>query len=142
MFKFRLNYRPKLKKKLKEKPINPRSLLEMYIGITPALYIVFGLILLSILVLISTSFSSSWQLAIYLLFFFGIIYLSLVLLTAILLWMVSKQIKISAKVYFGTLFYHPIFIISYLHAFIRAITKRNLGWDTITHTTKKDCRQV
>ena len=137
-----LNYRPKLKKKLKEKPINPRSLLEMYIGITPALYIVFGLILLSILVLISTSFSSSWQLAIYLLFFFGIIYLSLVLLTAILLWMVSKQIKISAKVYFGTLFYHPIFIISYLHAFIRAITKRNLGWDTITHTTKKDYKQV
>ncbi len=137
-----LEYRPKLKKKLKENPINPRSLLEMQIGITPALYIVFGLVLLIVLVLLSTSFSSSWQLAIYLLFFVGIIYLSLVLLTAILLYMVSKQLKLTSKVYFQSLLYHPIFIISYLHAFLIAVCKKNLGWDTITHTAKKVTKQV
>ncbi len=137
-----LEYRPKLKKKLKKNPINPRSLLEMQIGITPALYIVFGLVLLIVLVLLSTSFSSSWQLAIYLLFFVGIIYLSLVLLTAILLYMVSKQLKLTLKVYFQSLLYHPIFIISYLHAFLIAVCKKNLGWDTITHTAKKVTKQV
>ncbi len=136
-----LKYRPKLKKKLKEKPINPRSLIEMQIGITPALYIVFGLVLLIILVLLSTSFSSSWQLAIYLLCFVGIIYLSLVLLTAILLYMVSKQLKLTPKVYFESLLYHPIFIISYLHAFVIALCKKNLSWDTITHTAKKTSKQ-
>ena len=114
----------------------------MQIGITPALYIVFGLVLLIILVLLSTSFSSSWQLAIYLLCFVGIIYLSLVLLTAILLYMVSKQLKLTPKVYFESLLYHPIFIISYLHAFVIAIAKKNLGWDTITHTAKKTSKQV
>ena len=137
-----LEYRPILKKKLKEKPINPRSLIEMQIGITPALYIVFGLVLLIILVFLSTSFSSSWQLVVYLLCFVGIIYLSLVLLTAILLYMVSKQLKLTPKVYFESLLYHPIFIISYLHAFVIAIAKKNLGWDTITHTAKKTSKQV
>ena len=133
-----LEYRPKLKKKLKEKKaLNPRSLQEMYIGITPALYMVFGLILLVILVVLSTSFSSSWQLLLYCLCFLGIIYLCLLLLTAILLWMVGKQIKISFKVYFGTLFYHPIFIISYVHAFLVAIFKKNLGWQAIKHEKVK-----
>ena len=132
-----LAYRPMIKQKRKENPINPRSLLEMQIGITPALYIVFGLLLLIVLVLLSTGITSSLQLAIYLLFFFGIIYLSLVLLTAILLWMVAKQIKISPRVYFATLLYHPIFLISYLHAFVIAIAKKDLGWDAITHTEKK-----
>ena len=132
-----LAYRLMIKQKRKENPINPRSLLEMQIGITPALYIVFGLLLLIVLVLLSTGITSSLQLAIYLLFFFGIIYLSLVLLTAILLWMVAKQIKISPRVYFATLLYHPIFLISYLHAFVIAIAKKDLGWDAITHTEKK-----
>lgn len=134
-----LKYRPEIKKKIKEKnTINKKSLIEMYIGITPALYIVFGLLFLTILVLFSTGITLSWQLAIYLLFFFGIIYLSLVLLTAILLYNASKQLKLTAKVYFQTLLFHPIFIISYLHAFVVALIKRNLGWDAISHGNFKN----
>ena len=133
-----LEYRPKLKEKCKEKAtLNKRSLTEMQIGITPALYMVFGFVLLLIMVILTTSFNSTWQVALYFFCFLGIIYLCLLLLTAILLWMVGKQIKLSLKVYFGTLFYHPIFILSYLHAFVIAITKRNLGWQAITHEKKK-----
>ena len=131
-----LQYIPKLKAKCKENPLNKRSLLELRIGITPALYIVFGMLFLLILVILSTSISLSWRLAIYFCFFLGIIYLCLVLLTAILLWMASKQMRLSGKVFLQVLFYHPIFILSYIHAFFVAMLKRDLGWQEITHTKR------
>ena len=129
----------KLKAKAKDKnAINRKSLIELYIGITPALDIVFGLILLIILVLITTGISFSYKVFIYFLLFLGIIYLSLILLTAILLYNLVKQTKLSKKIILQVLLYHPIFLISYLHAFVIALGKRNLGWEVITHDYKNN----
>ncbi len=134
-----LKYRLKLKAKAKDKnAINRKSLIELYIGITPALDIVFGLILLIILVLITTGISFSYKVFIYFLLFLGIIYLSLILLTAILLYNLVKQTKLSKKIILQVLLYHPIFLISYLHAFVIALGKRNLGWEVITHDYKNN----
>ena len=132
-----LKYRPLLKKKLKEKPINPGSIKEMATGIIPALLLVIGLLCY----LVNCCWNLGFSFSINSLFYFSalliIIYLVLVLLTGVLLWMVLKGTELSYKVIVEVLFYHPIFLISYLHCFVIAITKKDLGWVAIAHQTEK-----
>ena len=128
-----LHYRPLMKEKLKKHPNNPGSLTEMTTGIIPALFLVVGLLLYLINALWNIGFHLSLNTLFYLSTLLLVIYLVLVLLTGILLWMVVKETELSYKVILGVLFYHPIFLASYLHCFVVALTKKDLGWARIEH---------
>lgn len=128
-----LHYRKQLKRKLKDNPTNPGSLKEMNIGIIPALWIVLGLVILIVNALFNIGFYFSLQLLLYLGLLLIFIYFILLLFTALLLFLVKKQMPLSISVTIKTLLYHPIFLISYLHAFMIAITKKNLGWEVVKH---------
>ena len=132
-----IQYRKPMKKQLKNQPCNEGSLKEMITGIMPALYLVVGLLLCFFNALWNIGFHLSLQTFFYLAVFLLVIYLLLVLLTGVLLMMVLKETELSYSVILGVLFYHPIFLVSYLHCFIIAITKKDLGWVAIAHRTKK-----
>ena len=64
-----------------------------------------------------------------------IIYLALLLLTIIIIYKNKKYIISSNKVIIKTIFYHPIYLISYIHSLLYLIINSNLGWDKIEHNS-------
>ena len=98
----------------------------MRIGVLPALCIVLGLLLL-----LGANITNAHSFFVLIAF----IYLVLVIVTAYILALVSKLLQLNKKLYLQVLFYHPIFLISYVHAFLRAIVMRNLNWEVIKHET-------
>ncbi len=131
-----LAYQSLFREKKQQKPHNLGSVIEMQIGILPVLFIVLGLVLL-LLVSFFTIFSTlRYESMIFFLLLLLEIYLSLVLITDILLWMALKKMDFSKKVFWQVLFYHPIFLISYIHAFFIAFLKKDLGWEKIKRTKR------
>jgi len=131
------NYRPLLKKQLKKKPLNKGSIHEMRIGIIPALWIVIGLLLFLLNSFLAIGLHFTWQSLLFLGLYLLIIYIILIFITAVLLYLARKELHLSKRVLIGTLLYHPIFLISYLHAFLIAILKKDLSWEPIKHTNSK-----
>lgn len=127
-FKNWFAYFKKLKKRKSEKSSNYGSVTEMLIGIFPL-----GCLILSII------FFLLYEIILGNLYMFvlilGFVYVFLVFLTIYLLSIFSKKEKISKKNYLITVFYHPIFLISYIHAFFKSLN-RNLGWEKIIHESK------
>ena len=125
-FKNYLAYQKLFKEKLRKHPENKGAIIGMRIGVLPALCIVLGLLLL-----LGVNITNAHSFFVLIAF----IYLVLVIVTAYILALVSKSLQLNKKLYLQVLFYHPIFLISYVHAFLRAIIKRNLNWEVIKHET-------
>ena len=121
-----LAYQKLFKEKLRKHPENKGAIIGMRIGVLPALCIVLGLLLL-----LGVNITNAHSFFVLIAF----IYLVLVILTAYILALVSKSLQLNKKLYLQVLFYHPIFLISYVHAFLRAIIKHNLNWEVIKHET-------
>lgn len=121
-----LTYQKLFKEKLRKHPENKGAIIGMRIGVLPALCIVLGLLLL-----LGANITNAHSFFVLIAF----IYLVLVIVTAYILALVSKSLQLNKKLYLQVLFYHPIFLISYVHAFLRAIVKRNLNWEVIKHET-------
>ena len=119
-------YRKRLINKLKDKPLNKGSLIEMAMGVLPLITFI-----ISILNFLIYSIFISIKLFLIELF---IIYLALVILSIVVILKNRKHILAAKKVIFKTLFYHPIFLISYIHAFLKMVFTKNMGWDKIEHT--------
>jgi len=127
-FKNWLSYQKKFKEKIKEKPKNLGSLVDQKIGISPLLCFLIGLVFLFGIFLQDFKIEH----LIFLFFGIGIFYFFLVLLTAILIFLVTRKTIVSKKVILLSLFYHPIFLLSYIPAFLKSLSK-NTGWDKISH---------
>ncbi len=125
-----LGYQKKLKEKEKEHPHNEGSIFEMRMGILPVIFLVVAILLMMILEFCSI-FSFHWYTFFSLFLFCVLVYAMLVLITAVLLWMAGKKMKLSKKIQIQVLFYHPIFLISYIHAVFIAIIKKDLKWEKI-----------
>ena len=108
-----------LKKSFKN-VVNKRSNMEFCLGIIP------GVLFFGSLFFILVGVTNSLILAII------ILYLMTVLMTIILL-VKEKKLKLSKTLFIKTAFYHPIFLLSYLHAFFIFLFKKDLGWDIISH---------
>ena len=121
-----LAYQKLFKEKLRKHPENKGAIIGMRIGVLPALCIVLGLLLL-----LGVNITNAHSFFVLIAF----IYLVLVIVTAYILALVSKSLQLNKKLYLQVLFYHPIFLISYVHAFLRAIIKHNLNWEVIKHET-------
>ena len=123
-----LAYQKQFKQKLREHPDNKGAIIGMRIGVLPALCIVLGL-----LFLLGVNITNAYSFFLLIAF----IYLVLIIVTAYILTLVSKALKLNRKLYLQVLFYHSIFLLSYIHAFLRAMLKRNLNWEVIKHETSE-----
>ena len=103
-----------------KRKVNKRSNFEFALGIIPGILFVGG----SFFILIG--FTNSIIISLLILYFLT------VLMTFILL-LKEPNLKISKNLFIKTIFYHPIFLLSYLHAFVIFLFKKDLGWDIISH---------
>ncbi len=125
-----MGYQKRLRKKQKEHPYNEGSIFEMRMGILPVIFLVVSILLMLLLTFCSL-FSFRWITVFFLFLFCALVYAFLVLITALLLGMAGKKMKLSKTVQIQVLLYHPIFLISYIHAVLVALFKKDLKWEKI-----------
>ena len=99
--------------------VNRRSNFEFALGIIPGVLFVCGIFFILIGLVKSIILS------------LFILYLLMIIVTFILL--KGSNLNISKTLFIKTIFYHPIFLLSYLHAFVIFLFKKDLGWDIISH---------
>ena len=100
--------------------VNKRSNMEFSLGIIPGVLFVGGLFFC----LLGFTKSIIGSLL--------ILYLLTTLMTFILL-LKEDKLKLTKGLFIKSIFYHPIFLLSYLHAFLIFLFKKDLGWDIISH---------
>lgn len=133
MQNWRSNIIPLWKQVGRKNTPNRGSLISFAIGISPVLCF-----LLSILFLLFFFMMISFQKGLFLLIIvlFGI-YILLASMTYLLLQKEQAKLQLSKKVFYQTIFYHPWFIMSYLHAFFKFLFQKDLGWSIIEHNVKE-----
>ncbi len=124
------NIGPFLKASVKKKR-NSRSLYHFGIGILPLVFLILGVLTIFLGIFGLNKF---W---LALLIFLGAFYLFGMFLTIKIMKNVQNELKITKGLYWQTVFYHPIFLLSYLQAFLVFLCKKNLGWSVIPHYYEK-----
>ena len=143
-FDVRREYQKKLFASLLKKDNNYGSKLDESFGIIPYIIIILGIFIWFIPLVISCIYNYILK-YIFLfkknikevLIFLLVIYLILFFMTLVILLLENKKININKKVKIRTLFYNPIFIISYVLCAIKALTSKEVGWTKIEHGIKK-----
>jgi len=134
----------KFRKQLKNNPDNRGSLLHMMYGIWPLALMIFGLLCLLFSWIIESLRSLmvesvfTWS---FLFISFGFllwIYFMLVLITYLIIYHERGKIKMDKKMQFRVLWYHPIFLLSYIYVFFLVLVQKNIGWDPISHGSSSD----
>ena len=125
-FEVRKKYMRKFRKNLFSKHLNRASIIDEYLGMIPYFFISFATFCFIILNLIKFKI-----LNILLLFLFS--YLILILITIYLLFKEQDKIKLNIKQKILIIFYNPIFTLSYIPCFIKAICTKNVEWKRIDH---------
>ena len=128
-FESRKKYMKKFRKNLFSKHLNRESIIDEYIGMMPYFVMGFGSFLFIILNLIKLKLIN-----ILLLFIF--VYFILMLITIYLLFKEKDNIKLSLKYKILVIFYNPLFILSYILCFFKAICTKNVEWKRIDHNNK------
>ncbi len=118
------NYLPKLLKQSLKNINNPRSNYKMALGVFAFIIPFFGIFFLLL------NYIPFWLFLIFL-YLFGL------LLTLVLLIKTNRTLKLSFKLYIEVLLYHPIFLLSYLHAFGKFLFQKDLEWSIIEHKERK-----
>lgn len=142
-FKVRSMYDKQKVKALKEDKHKTSNSFAQVIGAIPMFVIAFDLIyylLLLIVCLIISLFierSTSLYYLYRLIATFGGLYILTVIFTAILFFLERKTIKIKKWNKFKVTLFHPIFLLTYINAAIRAIFTKS-SWDRIDHTINTD----
>ena len=116
----------KFRKNLFSKHLNRASIIDEYLGMIPYFFISSGAFCFIISNLIKFKI-----LNILLLFLFS--YLILILITIYLLFKEQDKIKLNIKQKILIIFYNPIFTLSYIPCFIKAICTKNVEWKRIDH---------
>lgn len=139
-FEARKTYIPKIKQKFQQNMSQNTYLLGDIFGLIPYIFLFIGLagLIINNLVIgivftvINKAFSPMlWIpigiiLAIYLIFMIVTIYLIFK----------DKKINLKKSMKFKMLFYHPIFLITYINCFFKAILKKEITWEKIEHKAR------
>lgn len=143
-FDVRKEYQKKLFASLLKKDENYGSKLDESYGIIPYILIILGLVLYLLFLVFSSACNytlKNWNLfknnIIELIIFTLVIYLSLFLMTLVILLLENNKININKKTKIKTLFYNPIFIMSYILCAFKALSSKNISWEKIEHGRKK-----
>ncbi len=129
----------KLWKKLFSHPCNFGSCVSMLIGILPIIFFLVGYVLI-LLVLLGRIFFSLFVHHVFLfpafffvLFMLFLLYFALFLITYFLLLSQRDHFLVSPRLFWQTLWYHPIFLASYVLLVFQILIHPDVKWDAVVH---------
>ena len=129
-FEARKKYINKISKSETKNDPNFASKVNAFLGVTPYIYIIIGLLIILVNILITKGITSFLC---YLTIFLLLIYTVLVLFTIIMLKKEKNSLNISKSMKIKVIFYNPIFMFSYIICLLRTIFIKDIKWDRIDH---------
>ena len=131
-FSARKKYIPLFKKELSNHPTNKGSVYDQIIGVKPYIYLIIGIVLLfidNILSLLVQKDTVAILMNIILLVV--IIYFIMIIITIVIL--KKEKLNITNKTKLKTIFFNPIYLISYIPCALKALLSKNVTWVPIEH---------
>lgn len=129
-FEARKKYINKISKSETKNDPNFASKVNAFLGVTPYIYIIIGLLIILVNMLITKGITSFLS---YLTIFLLLIYLVLSIFTIIMLKKEKNSLNISKSMKIKVIFYNPIFMFSYIICLLRTIFIKDIKWDKIDH---------
>ncbi len=129
-FEARKKYINKISKSETKNDPNFASKVNAFLGVTPYIYIIIGLLIILVNILITKGITTFLC---YLTIFLLLIYIVLVLFTIIMLKKEKNSLNISKSMKIKVIFYNPIFMFSYIICLLRTIFIKDIKWDRIDH---------
>lgn len=129
-FEARKKYVNKISKSETKNDPNFASKVNAFLGVTPYIYIIIGLLIILFNILITKGITTFLC---YLTIFLLLIYTVLVLFTIIMLKKEKNSLNISKSMKIKVIFYNPIFMFSYIICLLRTIFIKDIKWDKIDH---------
>lgn len=129
-FEARKKYINKISKSETKNDPNFASKVNAFLGVTPYIYIIIGLLIILVNILITKGITSFLC---YLTIFLLLIYTVLSIFTIIMLNKEKNSLNISKSMKIKVIFYNPIFMFSYIICLLRTIFIKDIKWDKIDH---------
>lgn len=129
-FEARKKYINKISKSEIKNDPNFASKVNAFLGVTPYIYIIIGLLIILVNILITKGITTFLC---YLTIFLLLIYILLALFTIIMLKKEKNSLNISKSMKIKVIFYNPIFMFSYIICLLRSIFIKDIKWDKIDH---------
>lgn len=129
-FEARKKYINKISKSEIKNDPNFASKVNAFLGVTPYIYIIIGLLIILINILITKGITTFLC---YLTIFLLLIYILLALFTILMLKKEKNSLNISKSMKVKVIFYNPIFMFSYIICLLRSIFIKDVKWDRIEH---------
>lgn len=129
-FEARKKYINKISKSETKNDPNFASKVNAFLGVTPYIYIIIGLLIILVNILITKGITTFLC---YLTIFLLLIYTVLSIFTIIMLKKEKNSLNISKSMKIKVIFYNPIFMFSYIICLLRTIFIKDIKWDRIDH---------
>lgn len=129
-FEARKKYINKISKSETKNDPNFASKVNAFLGVTPYIYIIIGLLIILFNILITKGITTFLC---YLTIFLLLIYIVLSIFTIIMLKKEKNSLNISKSMKIKVIFYNPIFMFSYIICLLRTIFIKDIKWDKIDH---------
>lgn len=129
-FEARKKYINKISKSETKNDPNFASKVNAFLGVTPYIYIIIGLLIILFNTLITKGITTFLC---YLTIFLLLIYTVLSIFTIIMLKKEKNSLNISKSMKIKVIFYNPIFMFSYIICLLRTIFIKDIKWDRIDH---------
>ena len=129
-FEVRKKYINKISKSETKNDPNFASKVNAFLGVTPYIYIIIGLLIILVNILITKGITTFLC---YLTIFLLLIYTVLSIFTIIMLKKEKNSLNISKSMKIKVIFYNPIFMFSYIICLLRTIFIKDIKWDKIDH---------
>lgn len=129
-FEARKKYINKISKSETKNDPNFASKVNAFLGVTPYIYIIIGLLIILVNILITKGITTFLS---YLTIFLLLIYTVLSIFTIIMLKKEKNSLNISKSMKIKVIFYNPIFMFSYIICLLRTIFIKDIKWDKIDH---------
>lgn len=144
-FDVRRMYTKKMYAALDKNDPNNGSKLDEAVGILPYTLMVIGLVVWFLALIFFTLYNlllqnDIWKShALELIFFLGLVYVVLLVMTFVILCLEGKKIALTNKSKLKVLLVNPLYMITYVPCAIKALTSKEVAWTRVIHgETKKD----
>lgn len=133
-FTARQQYIPQMKKRTIES--NQGSLIKECVGVKPIIWALAGVICIMLGGIESVIIKQQWLvLLISVLGVFMLVYIILMVITIVMI--KQENLKLSRDIKIKTIFYNPIYLLSYVPCALKALFTRNVAWAPIRHGGQK-----
>lgn len=131
----RRKYVSAIKKSLKDRTFNQGSKISTIIGVWPYIFIMIGVLLFFVTYILSMIITQHFSIFV-IIFFFLFVCFVLFIFTFIML-IKEKNMNLNLKMKIKSLFFNPLFLVTYIPCAIKAIVCKNIEWKKIEHTTNQ-----